>query len=105
MMYKVKNPPHMIIRTPGRLLDLVKEGVIWIFSATAFVIDEADLMADLGLINEIDQLLVRSHPDIQILAFSATIPQQLEHFYKKYLSEPIHFKLVDCIIKLATYTR
>lgn len=98
MMHKLKNPPHMIIGTPGRLLDLVKEGVISIFSATAFVIDEADLMADLGLINEIDQLLVRSHPDIQILAFSATIPQQLEHFYKKYLSEPIHFKLDDNVL-------
>ncbi|WP_010531012.1 DEAD/DEAH box helicase [Lentibacillus jeotgali] len=94
-MEKLKTPPHIIVGTPGRILDLIKEEAISIFSAAAFVIDEADLMLDLGFIRDVDQLLVRSQEDIQILAFSATIPQQLEHFYRKYLENPLHVKIDD----------
>ncbi len=59
---------------------LVKEQSLSIYIASAFVIDEADLMLELGFIQDVDQLLVRAKQDIQLLAFSATIPQQLEHF-------------------------
>ncbi|SFA70634.1 ATP-dependent RNA helicase CshB [Lentibacillus halodurans] len=95
MMEKLKEPPHIIIGTPGRILDLVKEGAISIYTASAFVIDEADLMLDLGFIHDVDQLLVRAKKDIQILAFSATIPQQLEHFYRKYLENPQRIRMND----------
>ena len=94
-MEKLKRPPHIIVGTPGRILDLIKEEAISIFSASAFVIDEADLMLDLGFIHDVDQLLVRSKEGIQILAFSATIPRQLEQFYRKYLENPLHVKIND----------
>src|SRR5699024_4222308 len=84
MAEKLKSPPQIIVGTPGRILDLVNENAISIYSASTFVIDEADLMLDLGFIKEVDQLLVRSKKDIQLLVFSATIPQRLEHFFKKY---------------------
>lgn len=95
MAEKLKQPPHIIVGTPGRILDLVKEDAISIYSAKSFVIDEADLMLDLGFINEVDQLLVRSKKDIQLLVFSATIPQRLQHFFKKYLRNPLHVKIDD----------
>ncbi|GGJ83226.1 DEAD-box ATP-dependent RNA helicase CshB [Lentibacillus kapialis] len=94
-MEKLKRPPHIIIGTPGRILDMIKEEAISIYTASAFVIDEADLMLDLGFIRDVDQLLVRSKENIQILAFSATIPQQLEQFYRKYLENPLHIKMND----------
>lgn len=93
MMEKLKRPPHIIIGTPGRILDMVQENAISIFSANAFVMDEADLMLDLGFINDVDQLLIRCRKDIQLLVFSATIPQRLEHFFKKYLENPLHVKI------------
>ncbi|WP_188453639.1 DEAD/DEAH box helicase [Virgibacillus oceani] len=95
MMEKLKEPPHIIVGTPGRILDLVKEEAISIYAANSFVIDEADLMLDLGFINEVDQLLVRSKKDVQLLVFSATIPQRLEHFLKKYLDNPFYVKIDD----------
>src|SRR5690625_7309406 len=52
-------------------------------------------MLDLGFIDEVDQLLVTSKGDAQILAFSATIPQRLEHFFKKYLKNPLYVKVDD----------
>lgn len=95
MAEKLKQPPHIIVGTPGRILDLVKEDAISIYSARSFVIDEADLMLDLGFINDVDQLLVRSKRDIQLLVFSATIPLRLQHFFKKYLQSPLHVKVDD----------
>jgi ATP-dependent RNA helicase CshB len=95
MMDKLKEPPHIIVGTPGRILDLVKEEAISIYSANSFVIDEADLMLDLGFIDDVDQLLVRCKQDIQLMVFSATIPQRLEHFFKKYLENPLHVKIAN----------
>ncbi|WP_087971695.1 DEAD/DEAH box helicase [Oceanobacillus rekensis] len=93
MVDKLKTPPHIIVGTPGRILDLVNDNVLSIYSATSFVIDEADLMLDLGFINDVDQLLVKSKKDIQLMVFSATIPQRLEHFFKKYLENPLYVKI------------
>ena len=95
MAEKLKHPPHIIVGTPGRILDLVKADAVSIYKAKSFVIDEADLMLDLGFINDVDQLLVRSKKDIQLLVFSATIPQRLQHFFKKYLINPVHVKIDD----------
>lgn len=92
---KLKQPPHIIVGTPGRILDMVKDDAVSIYTASAFIIDEADLMLDLGFINEVDQLLVRSKEDIQLLVFSATIPQRLEYFFRKYLQNPLHVKIED----------
>lgn len=97
MAEQLRVPPHIIVGTPGRILDLVKDGDLSIYSATSFVVDEADLMLDLGFIDDVDQLLVRAKSDIQLLAFSATIPQRLEHFFKKYLENPLHVRLDDQI--------
>jgi len=88
MMDKLKKTPQIIVGTPGRILDMVYEGALSICSASSFVIDEADLMLDLGFIHEVDQLLIRAKKDIQIIVFSATIPERLQHFFSKYLDRP-----------------
>src|SRR5699024_4604559 len=53
MAEKLKSRPQIIVGTPGRILDLVNENAISIYSASTFVIDEADLMLDLGFIKEV----------------------------------------------------
>lgn len=98
MADELRIAPHIIVGTPGRILDLVKDDAISIYSAKTFVVDEADLMLDLGFINDVDQLLVRSKKEIQLLAFSATIPQRLEHFFKKYLDNPVRFQTNDQLL-------
>lgn len=93
MIRQLKRKPKIVVGTPGRILDMINEKVLSIYSATSFVIDEADLMLDLRFIETIDELLVRCKKDIQILVFSATIPQQLQHFLKKYLQQPAYIKI------------
>lgn len=95
MMEKLKNPPHIIVGTPGRILDLVTSEALSVYSAKTFVIDEADLMLDLGFINDVDKLLVRAKQDIQLLVFSATIPERLQHFFRKYLENPLYVRIDD----------
>lgn len=95
MIEKMKKAPHIVVATPGRLLDLVEEQVLQVYKAKAFVMDETDLMLELGLIEEIDKILVRCHPDIQLLVFSATIPEKLQPFLKKYLQNPTFIKMED----------
>ncbi|CQR46867.1 DEAD-box ATP-dependent RNA helicase CshB [Paraliobacillus sp. PM-2] len=92
---KLNNQPKIVIGTPGRILDLIKEGVLDIYSAQSFVVDEADLMLDLGLIQEIDEMLVRANEKIQLFVFSATIPERLQPFLTKYMSNPSYFHIND----------
>lgn len=94
---KLTEQPDIIVATPGRLLDLMNEGAISIYTARSFVVDEADLMLDLGLINEIDQILVKASPSIQLLVFSATIPKRLQPFLKKYMENPTFIEIKDQI--------
>lgn len=93
MMEKLKHPPHIIVGTPGRIFDMVQSGSLSIYTANSFVVDEADLMLELGFIEDVDRLLVRAKEDIQMLVFSATIPEPLQHFLKKYLENPVHIKI------------
>ncbi|WP_186575766.1 DEAD/DEAH box helicase [Aquibacillus kalidii] len=92
---KLREQPHIVVGTPGRIYDLVEEGALDIYSANSFVVDEADLMLDLGLIKEVDQILVRANPSIHLMVFSATIPERLQPFLKKYLENPSYFKIHD----------
>lgn len=93
MKQRLKTVPQVIVGTPSRILAMMNEDALSIYAAKSFVVDEADLMIDLGFINEVDQLLVRSQEKIQLLVFSATIPVRLEHFLKKYLRQPLHVKI------------
>ncbi|MDL4841521.1 DEAD/DEAH box helicase [Aquibacillus rhizosphaerae] len=92
---KLKDQPQIVVGTPGRIFDLIEEGALDIYSAKSFVIDEADLMLDLGFIKEVDQILVRANADIQLMVFSATIPERLQPFLKKYLQNPSYFNMED----------
>ncbi len=100
MKKQLRKTPDIIIGTPGRILDMVKDNAVSIYTATSFVVDEADLMLDLGFLGELDQLLVRCRKDVQTLVFSATIPEKLEHFFKKYLQQPTHIKVESAVTPL-----
>ncbi|WP_188206174.1 DEAD/DEAH box helicase [Alkalibacillus aidingensis] len=93
MQQKLQTPPHLIVGTPGRILDFIDEEVINPSSVETVVIDEADLLIDLGLMEEVDQILYRMHENVQTMVFSATIPKGLQPFLKKYLSNPEHIEV------------
>ena len=81
--------PHIVIGTPGRIYDLVESGDLAIHKAHTFVLDEADMTLDMGFLETVDRIAACLPKDLQFLVFSATIPQKLQPFLKKYLSNPV----------------
>ncbi len=82
------NTPQLVIATPGRLLDFVQKKVFAVDQVKTFVIDEADMTLDMGFLNDIDQVAAKLPKDVQIAAFSATIPVKLSNFLRKYMAHP-----------------
>lgn len=91
---KLKQQPHIVIGTPGRINDLVKEQALFVHKASVLVIDEADLMFDMGFIHDVDQVAGKMPDDLEMYVFSATIPEKLKPFLKKYMENPV-FEQVD----------
>jgi ATP-dependent RNA helicase CshB len=85
---KLKTQPHIVVGTPGRINDLSKEQALFVYTADALVVDEADLMLDMGFIFDVDQISSKMKEDLQLLVFSATIPEKLKPFLKKYMENP-----------------
>ncbi|WP_108670776.1 DEAD/DEAH box helicase [Peribacillus acanthi] len=85
---KLKQQPHLVIGTPGRIKDLMEDTALQVFTAGTLVIDEADLMLDMGFIEDVDKIAVRMKENLQMLVFSATIPEKLKPFLKKYMENP-----------------
>lgn len=80
--------PHVVIGTPGRILDLISSSALKTHTAPYMVIDEADMTLDMGFLDQIDQIASRLLANGQLLVFSATIPQKLQPFLRKYMDGP-----------------
>lgn len=80
--------PQLVIATPGRLTDLVKKKILTVDQVKTFVIDEADMTLDMGFLADVETVMAKLPKDVQVAAFSATIPVKLRHFLHKYLTRP-----------------
>lgn len=87
---KLKNSgqPQIVIGTPGRIFDLMSENALWVQTAHTMIIDEADMTMDLGFLETVDEIASRMPKNLQMMVFSATIPQQLQVFLNKYMASP-----------------
>lgn len=101
---RVSNPPHIIIGTPTRILELDRATALSIKEVETIVIDECDMMIDLGFMEDIDKIAVRSSENCQFLVFSATIPNQMSHFLKKYVKNPQYLEVDNANSGKITYT-
>ncbi|MGY3749478.1 DEAD/DEAH box helicase [Vagococcus acidifermentans] len=81
--------PHVVIGTPGRILDLMNEQALKVYTARAFVVDEADMTLDMGFLADVDRIAATLPDSLQMLVFSATIPEKLKPFLKKYMDNPV----------------
>ena len=78
----------ILIATPGRLLDLHKQEIIHLDQVSILVIDEADLMLDMGFIDDVNKIERLCPETKQTLLFSATFPYKVEQLAKSILKEP-----------------
>lgn len=84
-----KSQPSIVIGTPGKIKDLaVKENVLNIYKADTFIVDEADMALEIGFLEDIDTIAGLMKEDLQMMVFSATIPESLKPFLRKYMNNP-----------------
>ena len=81
--------PHIIVGTPGRLLDHIERKSIDLSTAKVVVLDEADRMLDMGFRDTIEAILKNTTAERQTALFSATFPVTIEGLSKKYMRSPI----------------
>ena len=85
---ELKKGIHILVATPGRLLDLIGQGFISLDTVKIFVLDEADRMLDMGFIHDINKLLKLLPTQKQSLFFSATMPKNIIQLSQKILHNP-----------------
>lgn len=85
---KLKVQPHIVVGTPGRIYDLTAEQALFVHASQILVVDEADMMLDMGFIEDVDRIAAKMPENLQMLVFSATIPEKLKPFLKKYMENP-----------------
>ena len=79
---------HIVVATPGRLMDHMERRTISIGQVRSVVLDEADQMLDIGFSDDIDRILRHIPRSRQTLLFSATIPGSIKGMARRYLKEP-----------------
>lgn len=84
----LKQGMDVLVATPGRLLDLHKQGFIDLDHLHHLVLDEADLMLDMGFINDVKKVLKLTPPNRQTLLFSATMPLAIRELADTFLKNP-----------------
>ena len=79
---------HAVVGTPGRVLDLLNQGAIWLDRVRFLVLDEADEMLDRGFAPDVERIIARTTPDRQTALFSATVPSWVKQTASKHLHDP-----------------
>lgn len=85
----LRNGTDVLIATPGRLLDLMNQGYIYLDHLEMFVLDEADRMLDMGFVNDIRKVIAHLPNNRQTLFFSATMPPVIADLAKRLLNNPV----------------
>jgi len=92
---RLMKPVHIIVATPGRILDLCNKRVANLSKCTTFVMDEADKLLSEEFVELMDRLLSYTHNDRQVLLFSATFPRSVKVFKEKWMNGAYEINLMD----------
>ena len=84
----LKRPPHIIVGTPGRLLDHINRKTLRLDHVQMVVLDEADEMLNMGFIEDIESILAQVPEEHQTLLFSATMPAPIQRIAERFMHEP-----------------
>jgi superfamily II DNA/RNA helicase len=92
---KLRKGAEVVIATPGRLIDLGDRGEVSVEDLETLVLDEADRMADMGFMPQVEWVLRRLDRPHQTLLFSATLDGAVDRLVKRYLSDPVFHEVVS----------
>jgi ATP-dependent RNA helicase DeaD len=90
---ELKQKSHVVVGTPGRVLDHIEKGTLALERLEYLVIDEADHMLNMGFIEQVEAIIKELPSDRVTLLFSATLPEDVENLCRKYMKNPIHIEI------------
>lgn len=85
---QLKRGAHVVVGTPGRVMDHMRKGTLNLDGLSVLVLDEADEMLRMGFIDDVEWVLEQTPDNIQIALFSATMPSVIRKIAQEYLNEP-----------------
>ena len=89
----LKRGTHVVVGTPGRVIDHLERGSLDLSQLTTLVLDEADEMLRMGFIDDVEAVLKKTPPTRQIALFSATMPMPIRRIAQTYLRDPIEISI------------
>lgn len=84
----LKKRPHIIVATPGRLIDHMEQGTVRLDDTNVLVLDEADHMLDMGFLPQVNRILQALPRERQTFMFSATMPPPIERLAQQFMNNP-----------------
>ena len=88
-LMSLKRGAHVVVGTPGRVMDHIKRGTLDLGGVTCVVLDEADEMLQMGFVDDIEWILEQTPATRQVALFSATLPAPIRRIAQKHLREPV----------------
>ncbi|MGL4388444.1 MAG: DEAD/DEAH box helicase [Brevinema sp.] len=91
----LKRGAHIVVGTPGRIIDHLDRGTLSLDKIKMVILDEADRMLDMGFVDDMKNILAKSPTTRQTIMFSATMPKQIAEIAKRFQKEPISVKIAN----------
>ena len=99
----LKRKTDIVVGTPGRIMDHIRQGTFKINNINCLVLDEADEMLKMGFLEDIEWIIDKLPENKQMVLFSATMPNEIRNIAKKYLNQPAEI-LIKSVKNCLLYT-
>lgn len=90
---ELKQKTHIVVGTPGRVLDHIEKGTLSLECLKYLVIDEADEMLNMGFIDQVEAIIDELPTKRMTMLFSATLPEDVEKLSRTYMNSPTHIEI------------
>jgi superfamily II DNA/RNA helicase len=90
---ELKQKTHVVVGTPGRVLDHIEKGTLALEKLQYLIIDEADEMLNMGFIDQVEAIIDKLPTDRVTMLFSATLPKDVENLCHKYMKKPVEIEI------------
>ncbi|WLR54416.1 DEAD/DEAH box helicase [Mesobacillus subterraneus] len=92
---ELKQKTHVVVGTPGRVIDHIERGTLVLDEIKYLIIDEADEMLNMGFIDAVESIIEDLPPNRVTMVFSATLPKDVENLCHKYMKDPVNIEIAS----------
>ncbi|MFC0470869.1 DEAD/DEAH box helicase [Halalkalibacter kiskunsagensis] len=99
---ELKQKTHVVVGTPGRVMDHIERETLGLEKIKYLIIDEADEMLNMGFVDEVEKIIEQLPPNRVTMVFSATLPKDVENLCHKYMKDPVNIEIAATGVTTST---